>query len=598
MVEQTVLAPIAEHARLRFHVPSFADRSFWDRIAADPRTASLRTAVAEAAAMAPAVPPRVTAEEYLAVRERNDRSPVDRHLASTRRTLSALVLSRALLGDGPDQRLVDWLWGIATEPSWAHSAHIKGLPRLDQPCLDLGTCCTAVLLAEAAELLQPWLQRSCPALIGTLCERIAHHALSQFASASPLLWWEQPDRALNWLGVCAGSLFAAASSLERLGQPHPEAKARSAAGLARFIHESFTPAGECDEGIGYWTYGMTFAGVGLDRMDEQEFRSVDRERLRLVAEYPRRAHLFGEHFFSGNDSGTRGSAPLSFSRWAAAVTGSSWLAEWSAGKVPTLENHLPLTLRQLHALDLPKPTTEVQSPPQAAVLLCDQQAGILRIPTPRGELIAAVTGGHNDERHNHNDLGHFVVAFGGEFIVPDFGAPSPYAADFFGPRRYAYLAASSRGHCCPIVNGCEQRAGRDAFGIVRSWRPEDPPHFELDLTPAYPPEADLRSWTRRLDATSRGAAIIDRFRTRPGVEIELAVWSTHPPRDEGRSQVIGPLRLSWSRPPSRSGVDSVAADDHALKAFAGTILHRIHGVWRADDEGRLDLTMTIEPSPT
>jgi hypothetical protein len=226
--------------------------------------------------------------------------------------------------------------------------------------------------------------------------------------------------------------------------------------------------------------------------------------------------------------------------------------------------------------------------------LKDQQVGVLRIPTVRGELIAALTGGNNDERHNHNDLGHFVVALAGEFIIPDFGAPSPYPGDFFGPRRYTYLAASSRGHCCPVVNGCEQRAGPDASGSVHSWQPDQSPHLELDLTTAYPPEAGLQSWIRRLEATSQGVAIVDRFLARPGSEIELAVWSTHPPGSEGEATLIGPLRLSWSKPPLRVGLENMLADEHALKAFAGTTLHRLSGTWCADAQGRLELTMTLD----
>ncbi|MFJ2374236.1 hypothetical protein ACIOZL_15690 [Streptomyces sp. NPDC087769] len=78
---------------------------------------------------------------------------------------------------------------------------------------------------------------------------------------------------------------------------------------------------------------------------------------------------------------------------------------------------------------------------------------------------AHLKGGHNEELHNHNDLGSFVVAVDGEPLLAELGAGF-YNGQYFGPDRYDILCTGSQGHSVPLLNGTVQRASREAAAEV------------------------------------------------------------------------------------------------------------------------------------
>jgi hypothetical protein len=245
-----------------------------------------------------------------------------------------------------------------------------------------------------------------------------------------------------------------------------------------------------------------------------------------------------------------------------------------------------------------------------AQFLADQQAGILRAPTKRGELLCALSGGANDERHNHNDLGHFIVALDGKIVVPDLGAPH-YKTDFFGPKRYTYMTASSRGHNVPLVGETEQRPGKEAAGQVLAWQPDaEIPRLVLDLTSAYPPEAGLLNWTRTLEcwpATKDAPpkmVLIDVCRLKePRAKVTHVIWSLEDFREPeehvegtGFRMRLGPLNCEISPAPSAMGRSSFEPKEFLMRDFNDRILHRIEVAYRAGDDGLLKFETRFFPA--
>lgn len=509
---------------LRFTPRPISDRAWWDRVAGDAAWADWRTRLLAWADEAPAKPARLEATDYLQVRRRNDRGVHDRFTHEARRHLAALAVRRCLRGDVDDDQLLDTMWAQLTEPTWCHGAHLRSdLPKPGEPVLDLMACEMAAFLAELIELLGPWLERQSPTLIPSIVGCIDHHVLTPYASGRPEWWDRAEDGINNWAGVCGGSILAACESLAAQGRPRPQARARAYECVRRYIVHAFTPDGECDEGIGYWTYGMLMANLGLSRLDPADWPA--RERLHRVADYPRRCHLAGDTFISGNDSGMTTRAGLSLVPWLARGLQDAWLWAWSRRRPTSESRHLGLMLREADALAWLPAADPAPPAAEPAIYLPDQQVGVLR----SGDLSVALAGGHNAEQHNHNDLGNLVVAIGERFVLPDMGAPKPYPADFFSARRYEYLVASSRGHSVPVINGHAQRSGREAAGNLLSWQPDGADaHLELDLGAAYPAEAGLTRWTRRLQRDGAGFVMIDRWTLQAAGVIEHVLWSDAP----------------------------------------------------------------------
>ena len=56
-------------------------------------------------------------------------------------------------------------------------------------------------------------------------------------------------------------------------------------------------------------------------------------------------------------------------------------------------------------------------------------------PADPDALVLAAKGGNNQEMHNQNDVGNFIVHVNGESIIPDIGR-GRYTKQYFGPERY------------------------------------------------------------------------------------------------------------------------------------------------------------------
>lgn len=585
----TTLAPIS--------VPSIADRAFWESLSTRPQNRPLLEHIEKIRADLPDRPTMPNATDYLAAKRSNDRARIDRLWQQGRANLSALAIHRCIKGLDPndlDDRLLDWLWAFLMHPTWTVSAHLPNndLPASARPVLDLASCEMAAVMAEMREGLKPWMDSVSGTLSDSVVYEIDRRVLTPYAEGFEV-WWDKRDRLNNWLGVCAGNILAACESLAAQGHPRPKARRRALEGLRLFFDAAFTEHGECDEGLGYWSYGVGQAVVGLSRLSRREMEAaVDMDRFRLIADYPRRIHLHGDVFFSGNDGSLHGKAPMSFVPWLAEATQSDWLGQWAARSSAIDGRNFPMLFRGLigavgGAVATAPAAEATPTRNETSQFLPDQQVAILRHNTTRGQLIIALSGGHNAERHNHNDLGHFLVALDEQVIIPDLGAPQ-YTADFFGPRRYSYLAASSRGHNCPLIDDVEQRPGREALGKILEWSEKaGEEKLILNLTSAYPPEAGLANWIRSLERVRDGFLIRDQFRARPGAAITHIIWSTQPASLHPDSFAdLGSLRCSLSPQTQDVQVEQVDPKTHRLRDYTAP-LYRLAARYIADASGAL-----------
>jgi hypothetical protein len=126
-------------------------------------------------------------------------------------------------------------------------------------------------------------------------------------------------------------------------------------------------------------------------------------------------------------------------------------------------------------------------------------------------LYLAAKAGHNDESHNHNDVGSFVIACDGRPLLIDPGA-GVYTRQTFGPDRYQIWTMQSAWHNTPAPAGHAQAAGRAHRATnVSASLSAAAAELALDLADAYPAAAGVRSWRRtlRLDRAAPLIAIHD-----------------------------------------------------------------------------------------
>lgn len=149
----------------------------------------------------------------------------------------------------------------------------------------------------------------------------------------------------------------------------------------------------------------------------------------------------------------------------------------------------------------------------------------------RGAIAVSAKGGHNEEPHNHNDLGSFIFYADGIAYLVDPGA-GIYTKQYFGEERYEQLHTGSHGHSVPIVDGEVQQVGKEACAqIIHARLGEDTDEFALDLTAAYS-SRNLSKLHRffRFEKQARSLQLTDtfEFEHQPGAVTERFVTFQKP----------------------------------------------------------------------
>lgn len=118
----------------------------------------------------------------------------------------------------------------------------------------------------------------------------------------------------------------------------------------------------------------------------------------------------------------------------------------------------------------------------------------------------AAKGGHNDEGHNHNDVGSFLVYYNNNPVLIDTGN-GIYTAKNHSPQRYEIWYNQSSWHNLPEINGQMQKDGRkfaaDHFSLENG-------HTGISFAGAYPKETGISSIKRDIRVTD-SLEITDEF---------------------------------------------------------------------------------------
>ncbi len=442
-----------------------------------------------------------------------------------KRTRLAGAALRLFLGEHALKDVVqDYLWSICEESNWVLPAHERRI-------IDLFAAETGFVLAEALSLLGETLDVE---VRHRVRQEIERRIFDPYIRFHELLGWYMGGN--NWNGVCNGAIAATFLLLE----PDPgrvalgvELGLRS---LRVYLNTAFEKDGSSTEGVAYWHYGL-INFVALSEMLRARTNGavdlLDSEHLRNVAAYPAKMLLSGSWFASFSDSEETVAFNPGIVTRLAERTGEQSLLNLLAGPVePSGDWRLSMMLRNMLWWD---------GRQQEAGRLDDAVlpvGGIVRLvaQTRAGApVVLAVKAGHNDENHNQNDVGSFVLHVEGENLLTDPGR-GLYSREYFGPQRYENIFANSYGHNVPRIAGHLQGTGPEYRGELREVTTAGGyKRAELELGQAYSFKG-LASIRRELSIAAAGedagtAWLDDVFRFKQGttgstgeVEEALITW--------------------------------------------------------------------------
>ena len=433
-------------------------------------------------------------------------------LFEKRRQLAALVLAEVIEGQRrflPD--IINGLQSTLEETWWGLPAHYKTeVPRTEDQTVDLFNAETASLIAWTRYVMGKELDSFSPLITRRIDDEIARRILQPAVKTN--YWWKKAG--MNWNPWICSNWLACVLICEKDEARKAEAIRQIRQSTQIFI-DSYPEDGGCDEGAGYWDRAAASMFEVLRLLPDF---SGDTEKIRRMASYAYKTYIGHDYCISFADAHENKAIQqvnivYPFGRF----IGDKTMCEFGAylgrqkhvlehpaalydksGNFPTLSREL-FFLRHIRAFIAEEPREP---------LLKDVWLGNLQIMTARrGPLYVAMKGGHNNESHNHNDVGSFIVYADNEplFIDPGVGE---YTSKTFSDERYTIWTMQSGYHNLPQINGTDQRDGREYSAKVVSHQEGS---LTLDIAGAYPEEAAVKSWKRTVTASHSEIVVTENY---------------------------------------------------------------------------------------
>lgn len=440
--------------------------------------------------------PAPTKELYERFERTGNRLAYEGVYFARRRRLTTFGLLAILFPEREDyaRALEAILSSIMDEDTWCLPAHMRG--ETTARGIDLFAAETGFAFAELMTLTRKLLPAPLRARMRAEVDR---RLFVPYLTMGPYHW---ETAAHNWAAVCAGSIGAAALLLERdVGRL--AALTEKALGSMACYLSGFGDDGACLEGIGYWNYGFGYFVYYADLLLRRTGGAVDLfadPKVERIALFQQRSYLFGDRTANFSDSAERSPAHRGLSAYLAARY-PSVVPPPAAIFAALKDDHCSRFAPALRDLLWHRPRSgeaERGEWPPGSAYLPDAQWLVSRHESAGGRFGFAAKGGHNDEPHNHLDLGQYLLVADGEpAFAADLGR-GEYTAQYFGEGRYGYDCNGARGHSLPVVGGAAQRPG--AAYRARVLEAEATPEADtmaMELAGAYAAPA-LVSLVRRL----------------------------------------------------------------------------------------------------
>ncbi len=479
------------------------------------------------------------------------------HVYFDRRGRLAAVSLLALDSNAPDMfhALEEMLWAVCNEYTWCLPAHLgTGEAEQVEGNIDLFAAETVHMLAEIVGIHRHHLD---PLVVERISMEAERRIFTPLYREKRAYHWQTADH--NWSAVCGGCCGMAAMLLLEDKMMLLEST-RQTLGCMKAFLSGYGEDGGCAEGIGYWVYGFGYFVYYAEMLlgySGGALNLLTGSKIAAIAAFPLRIHLSGGIFVNYSDSseheeipsgllsrlaarfGMQVDLPLHIPRltddpcrrWAHLLRNVMWSAPAVYGRVheeAAVQANGGFIFQQLKWM-VAKGALHV---PNAR-----EEEGSLRSDREWIQAACSFKGGHNDEPHNHNDLGQVIIHCGGENILCDPGA-GVYTQAYFAPGRERLFHISSAGHNVPLIQGCEQGSGRQAEAELLEFKLEPDGcgmQAALDLTRAYPEVESLHQYTRHLcwrigkDGAVATLRVIDRFQWRDGAEDDSVKFSVEQP---------------------------------------------------------------------
>ncbi len=344
--------------------------------------------------------------------------------------------------------LADAIWNICDFEAWTIPAHVSETASLQarHTWLDL---CSTIIGFMVAEVLY-FVGDKLPELVYRRAKNEVRVRVIDSYRDNHFGWMEVEN---NWSAVCIGATLCA--YLYAAEKDEIDAQLPRMIETAKCYLKGFDDEGCCKEGYSYWCYGFSYFCLFASMLRDYTDGKIDMfkdEKVHAIALFQQNVAMNEKETVAFSDCPVRFTPP-------------AWLThflkhEYADMETPGFEcsTEGTSTLRYILWQD-PELASSSMNP--KSYIFHEAQWFI-----HRGEKYNfAIKAGYNNEPHNHNDIGSFLVSKNGRVTFCDPGT-GEYTRQYFSAERYDILNTSSRGHSVPIINGEYQVTGKTRSKIL------------------------------------------------------------------------------------------------------------------------------------
>ena len=533
-----------------FPYPAYTERKAWEELIGDNRQFLINSGEKYSDFQWKSVP----ATAYLAYERTGERTVMEAPLKENRLALTSLMFAELAEGKGRfiDQ-IINGVWHLSHMPSWVLSAHLprqaskRALPDPSEQIIDLGSGSLAAQIAIAYHFFKDEFDEVDPVISKVVYGAVKKQILDPYLNPDEQRpnWWLAFDMTSantinNWNPWCNADVILCFLLMETDPVILDKALAQSAKSVDKFLAYVKTD-GACEEGPAYWGHAAGKLYDYLQIMYDASggrFSLFDDPQIKAMGEYVSRSFVNAGWVVNFADASARLSySPAVIYNYGSAV-GSNEMLDFAIYNLadakkqkfnrpkPTVWTDGYRSLESLRYIPQMTACVDRLNERLASGETFEALKTELRTHVPSytwypetefcymlndsGWFVAS-KGGHNNESHNHNDIGTFILYVDGIPMFVDAGVGT-YTKKTFSKDRYTIWSMCSDWHNLPVINGVTQKFGRMyRSAAVKTTNGKSVKSFSLDISGAYPEESGCQSWVRGYKLTSKSLIVTDTY---------------------------------------------------------------------------------------
>ena len=408
------------------------------------------------------------------------------------------------------EKLMDVVWAIMEESTWLLPAHLYCSPHYSDASLGpvfgdnslhglaLFAATTCGTLATVYLLCKDKLDAIEPVIARKMEYSLKERGIKNFLQTEH--WWGGGlgGKTNNWCPWILSNVLLTTAIIEKDTYVRERVVTKAMSYLDNFL-DGYAADGGCDEGPAYWGAAGASLFDCLELIEDISGGRIsvyDSELVKNIGDYIYKVNISGNRYVNFADCAPKTSPNAGMLVRFGEKTNSPFLTSFGKkqakyGDYFFSSSHM---YRSLKWLSTPYVEAEECPMPLYSVL---PDLGVMTAreceDTSVGMFLAAKAG-NNDEMHNHNDCGNFMVYYNGNPVVIDTGVGT-YTKQTFSPDRYKLWFMQSGYHNLPSFDGIDQHAGAEYRSEEKVFN-EAEKSLSSELKYAYPKAAGIESYNR------------------------------------------------------------------------------------------------------